>query len=72
MPYFITVEKNGVDITSTFDTSLTKVENYAYDDGTNTIRTNSEWKVNKADDTYKMTLYVIINKNKLILGSEKF
>lgn len=72
MPYFITVEKNGVDITSTFDTSLTKVENYAYDDGTNTIRTNSEWKVNKADDTYKMTLYVIINKNKLILDTLEF
>ncbi|MBO4679552.1 MAG: hypothetical protein J5626_07765 [Lachnospiraceae bacterium] len=72
MAYYISVEKNGVDITDSFDTELTTVSNYAYENNSNVIKTFSDWKINKADDNYKMTLFVYINENKLILDTLEF
>ncbi len=70
--YYIDVERNGVDITSSYDTSLTKVTDHPYVQSTNTINKTSSWFVDKGDIKYKMTLYVYINNNKLILDTLEF
>ena len=72
LPYHITVERNGVDVTSSYDSSLTNVLPYDYLTGTDTIKTNSSWSVDKGDINYKMTLWVELFGNKLILDTLEF
>ena len=70
-PYYISVEKNGVDITSSYDDELTTVSDYQYSSG-NTINKTSSWIVDKGNNNYKMTLYVKINENVLVLDTLEF
>ena len=71
LPYYIKVEKNGTDITADYDSAITTVSNYSYSSG-NQIQNDSAWNVDRGNHKYKMTLYVILEGNELVLDTLEF
>ena len=76
MPYFVKVEKDGVEISNpdSGTNPYTVVSDYEYGTGADKtiIRSDLNYPVDKGNHTYKLTLYVWINGNNLPLDTLTF
>lgn len=71
LPYFISIKKNGTDITSVYGKDLTEISDYEYGAG-NVITKEHPFTIDKGNNTYEMTLYIWYNGNQLILDTLTF
>jgi len=71
-PYYIRVERDGKDVTSSYPSNITRVSDYTRD--TDGIIQNSSgiFDVDKGNHTYKLTLYLNYNNNELVLDTLTF
>ena len=74
LPYYLSVTRDGVDITAQYDNAATEVLDYAYGTGDewSTLSKQQTFKVDAGSHTYEFTLYVVIAGNKLILDTLSF
>lgn len=72
LPYFIQVEKNGVDVTASggYPTSYTVAANEY--DANKTVKQSRQFQIDKGENTYRLTLYVYVNSQKLELDTLTF
>jgi len=71
LPYYISIEKNGVNITDSYGSNKTCIIDYEYD-ARHVITKDHPYTVEKGKNTYKMTLYIKYNGNDLILDTLTF
>ncbi len=79
-PYFVDVEMDGTNVNDLYDSSLITVSDYSYGlDSESALIKNCaahpdsmDYRVEKGSHTYKLTLYIYINNNKLVLDTLTF
>ena len=74
LPYYLSVTKDGVDITALYDNTVTEVWDYTYGTGDDwsTLEKAQTFRVEEGGHTYEFTLYVVLAGNKLILDTLHF
>ncbi|MBQ7925283.1 MAG: hypothetical protein IJ335_03215, partial [Lachnospiraceae bacterium] len=74
LPYYLSVTKDGVDITEQYDAASTQVWDYAYGTGEewSTLKKQQSFRVEQGSHTYEFTLYVVLAGNQLVLDTLSF
>ncbi len=70
MPYYISVKKDGVDVTGQYAGIFPEILDYEYT--ANDIIKEHIFSVDRGEHTYDLTLYLIYNNNTLILDTMQF